>query len=195
MQCHKWDNMPWYKYCIVSFYFFLYPDSKIHVAHIGPTWVLAAPGRHHVGHKNLAITVCMYCLTVTGGDSTKVPAHSWWHGVAPYSRIAIRISAVVWYFVHRGIGKSWCHVIVVPMWRMRSPPLAWQPWYCHVRITSVREASECSSTCHVGGSHWVEWIQKYATISVLHQFHFSDEIWLSPRSSVTNGDQLHLWDT
>ena len=169
--------MPWLQYYIVSFYIFIYPDSKIHVAHMGPTWVLAAAGRRHVGHKNLAITVCMYCLTVTGGDSTKVPTHSWWHGVAPYSRIAIRISAVVRYFVHRGIRKSWCHgVVAVPMWQLRSPQLAWQPWYCHVHITSVREASECSSTFHVGGSHWVGSIQTCATILVLHQFYFSDEI-------------------
>ena len=31
------------------------PDSKIHVAHMGPTWVLSAPGGPHVGATNLAI--------------------------------------------------------------------------------------------------------------------------------------------
>ena len=31
------------------------PDSKVHVAHIGPTWVLSTPGRPHVGPMNLAI--------------------------------------------------------------------------------------------------------------------------------------------
>ena len=31
------------------------PDSKVHVAHMGPTWVLSAPGRPHVGPMNLAI--------------------------------------------------------------------------------------------------------------------------------------------
>ena len=147
--------MSWYKYCIASFYLFMYQDSIVHATHTGPTWDLAAPGGRHVGRKNLAIRVCMYCLTVTGGDSTKVPTHRWWHRVAPYSRITIRISAKVWYFVHRGIGKFWCHEIGVPMWQLRSPPLAWQPWYCHVRITSIRGASECNSTCYVGGSHWV----------------------------------------
>ena len=31
------------------------PYSKIHWAHMGPTWVLSAPGRPHVGPMNLAI--------------------------------------------------------------------------------------------------------------------------------------------
>ena len=33
------------------------PNSKVHVAHMGPTWVLSAPGRPHVGPMNLAIRV------------------------------------------------------------------------------------------------------------------------------------------
>ena len=32
-------------------------NSKLHVAHIGPTWVLSAPGVPHVGPINLAIRV------------------------------------------------------------------------------------------------------------------------------------------
>ena len=32
-----------------------HPDSKVHWAHMGPTWVLSAPGRPHVGPMNLAI--------------------------------------------------------------------------------------------------------------------------------------------
>ena len=31
------------------------PDSKVRVANMGPTWVLAAPGGSHVGPMNLAI--------------------------------------------------------------------------------------------------------------------------------------------
>ena len=34
-----------------------YPDSKVHVAHMGPTWVLSAPGGPHVGPMKLAIRV------------------------------------------------------------------------------------------------------------------------------------------
>ena len=36
-----------------------YPDNKVHVANMGPTWVLSAPGGPHVGPVNLAIRVCM----------------------------------------------------------------------------------------------------------------------------------------
>ena len=31
------------------------PDSKVHGANMGPTWVLSAPGEPHVGPMNLAI--------------------------------------------------------------------------------------------------------------------------------------------
>ena len=34
-----------------------YPDSNVHVAHMGPTWILSAPGGPHVGPMNLAIRV------------------------------------------------------------------------------------------------------------------------------------------
>ena len=34
-----------------------YPDSKVHVAIIGPTWVLSAPDGAHVGPMNFAISV------------------------------------------------------------------------------------------------------------------------------------------
>ena len=31
------------------------PDSKVHGAHMGSTWVLSAPGGPHVGPMNLAV--------------------------------------------------------------------------------------------------------------------------------------------
>ena len=34
---------------------FGFPDSKVHGAIIGPTWVLSSPGGPHVGPMNLAI--------------------------------------------------------------------------------------------------------------------------------------------
>ena len=34
-----------------------YPDSKVHGANMGPTWVLSAPDGPHVGFMNLAIGV------------------------------------------------------------------------------------------------------------------------------------------
>ena len=38
------------------------PDSKVHVANKGPTWVLSSPGGPHVGPMNLAIWVVRSCL-------------------------------------------------------------------------------------------------------------------------------------
>ena len=37
-------------------------DSKVHVAHMGPTWVLSTPGVPHVGPMNLAIRVSQDCI-------------------------------------------------------------------------------------------------------------------------------------
>ena len=56
----------------------IYPDSKFHVAHMGPTWVLSAPGGSHVGPMNLAIRVkqlydCSSCR-LTVGQRKKVTA-------------------------------------------------------------------------------------------------------------------------
>ena len=34
-----------------------FPDSKVHVANMGPTWVLSSRGGPHVGPMNLAISV------------------------------------------------------------------------------------------------------------------------------------------
>ena len=39
------------------FYECIYPDNKVHWAKMGPTWVLSAPDRPHVGPMNLAIRV------------------------------------------------------------------------------------------------------------------------------------------
>ena len=33
------------------------PDSKVHVANVGPTWVLPSPDGPHVGPMNIAIRV------------------------------------------------------------------------------------------------------------------------------------------
>ena len=37
------------------------PDSKVHWANIGPTWVLSAPDGPHVGSMNLAINEVIVC--------------------------------------------------------------------------------------------------------------------------------------
>ena len=40
------------------------PDSKVHGANIGPTWVLSAPDGPHVGPMNLAIRGCLHILLI-----------------------------------------------------------------------------------------------------------------------------------
>ena len=37
----------------------IFPDSKVHGANMGPTWVLSAPDGPHVGPMNLAIRVAI----------------------------------------------------------------------------------------------------------------------------------------
>ena len=38
-------------------FLYLNPDSKIHVANMGASWVLSAPGGPHVGPMNLAVSL------------------------------------------------------------------------------------------------------------------------------------------
>ena len=42
---------------------YMQPDSKVHVANMGPTWVLVAPGGPHVGPMNLAIRAALLYTT------------------------------------------------------------------------------------------------------------------------------------
>ena len=37
-----------------------HPDSKVHVANMGPTWVLSSPGGLHVSPMNLDIRACIH---------------------------------------------------------------------------------------------------------------------------------------
>ena len=39
------------------------PDSKVHGANMGPTWVLSAPDGPHVGPMNRAIRESLICIT------------------------------------------------------------------------------------------------------------------------------------
>ena len=48
---HQHKLLPWA--CL-----FNYPDSKVHGANMGSTWVLSAPDGPHVGPMNLAIRAC-----------------------------------------------------------------------------------------------------------------------------------------
>ena len=41
-----------------------HPDSKVHGANMGPTWVLSAPDGPHVGPMNLAIMATLSSLVI-----------------------------------------------------------------------------------------------------------------------------------
>ena len=51
--CSKCSN-PYLVYMVIH----PYPDSKVHGANMGPTWVLSVPGGSHVDPMDLAIWVC-----------------------------------------------------------------------------------------------------------------------------------------
>ena len=52
-----------------------YPDSKVHGANMGPTWVLSAPDGPHVGPMNLA-------TRVVASDS-QISCHTYCFGFFP----------------------------------------------------------------------------------------------------------------
>ena len=72
-----------------------YPDSKVHGANMGPTWVLSAPDGPYVGPMDLAIWVLcspivtlyqIYFLTRifyrgVSGFATRFPCSDWWPGL------------------------------------------------------------------------------------------------------------------
>ena len=55
------------------------PDSKVHGANMGPTWVLSAPGGPHVGPINLAIreALWLYDVLTSGGITSEHCGVSW----------------------------------------------------------------------------------------------------------------------
>ena len=59
-----------------------YPDSKVHGAYMGPTWVLSAPAGPHVGPMNLAIR-----LVSINSDPT---------APHPPTQLSLKDSSLVW---------------------------------------------------------------------------------------------------
>ena len=56
MEAFSSANSPWKK-TVTNNVYGKVPDSKVHVANVGPTWVLSAPGGPHVDPMNFAIRV------------------------------------------------------------------------------------------------------------------------------------------
>ena len=62
------------------------PDSKVHVTHAGPTWVLSAPGGPYVGPMNLAITEHIEKTAKTDDMNERVCHISIYHSMKNYQR-------------------------------------------------------------------------------------------------------------
>ena len=61
----------------------VYPDNKVRVVKMGPTWVLAAPGGPHFGPMNLAIRIHRHKLTYRIHSKSQYQyRHKWLH---PYT--------------------------------------------------------------------------------------------------------------
>ena len=68
-----------------------FPDSKVRVANMGPTWFLAAPGGPHVGPMNLAIRVVIGCVR-------RVGAHLAWRRISNFCAVTLLRSERKWWY-------------------------------------------------------------------------------------------------
>ena len=82
---HPLDEL-WGVNCEINVRFILYvspctavfntdPDSKVHGANMGPTWVLSAPDGPHVGPMNLAVRGVILDHVITAPDLTNFTFH------------------------------------------------------------------------------------------------------------------------
>ena len=105
LRCHQWRQ-----YKLTDTDWQKSPDSKIHGANMGPTWVLSAPDGPHVGAINLAIRVNM-----------KV-AYVHWCPVAPRSQpVAVHDSSyTIYYACYAAYIYIYTYIyIVAAIWHQR----------------------------------------------------------------------------
>ena len=123
-----------------------FPDSKVHGAHLGPTWVLSAPGGTHVGPIDLAFRVDIKFIDVLVHLPTVPPAP--WHSTStchpqPLQQLVRTSAHAVWllcYFRVRGeIGRSHGEAMCSQVeWRSRgSWSSSWQQKWKWICSTSV----------------------------------------------------------
>ena len=80
------------------------PDSKVHVASMGPNWVLLAPGRPHVGSMSLAIMDMMNLTTAPWSNiATLLPCHAKLH--SEFKIYERSISALMCVLKYNKMGK------------------------------------------------------------------------------------------
>ena len=70
------------------------PDSKVHVAHMEPTWVLSAPGGPRVGPMNPAIRECK--------GSQILPVIRWWYDIMYI--VFLELYVICWCHMHDYFG-------------------------------------------------------------------------------------------
>ena len=84
------SHSTWYEYCMMAIQQAMFerageanspiPDSKVHGANMGPTWVLSAPDGPHVGPTNFAIRDDFFAISRSGpcSHSNNILCIHWW---------------------------------------------------------------------------------------------------------------------
>ena len=96
---------------IILWYTAMYPDSKVHGAKMGPTWILSAPDGPHVGPMNLAIRVAIPCEFYK--EYPSLLAWAWY----------------IWLFVHVGgqcLKLIETTVFISTAWSFKSYIFSWE---------------------------------------------------------------------
>ena len=93
------------------------PDSKVHGANMGPTWVLSAPDGPHVGPINLVIRDVMVCMYMYEHmDRRTVPHYNYDEWNFDITRHQGNISIfMMLYFVDKLLEALWCYFAI---WNM-----------------------------------------------------------------------------
>ena len=121
-----------------------HPDSKVHGANMGPTWVLSAPDRSHVGPMSLAVRavpnkylghekqtseacISKYMIMLTIKNIENLVMWKWAHWPWLYIMSPLPFSQNIWgVFSHKQVsraGKSNC--IPQYLWYVINCPCIW----------------------------------------------------------------------
>ena len=100
-------------------YSYPYPDSKVHGAKMGPTWVLSAPDGPNVGPMNLAIRVLIHRFAQQSrllGFMTILPMSSVFQN--RWDRLTKQTFSwnVQWHLPYKSDTMSGDNIAVFPMW-------------------------------------------------------------------------------
>ena len=80
------------------------PDSKVHTANMGPTWVLSAPGGPHVGLMNLALwwnkPLCILCLSIPDSHYVRKLHRPYFTSLSKFGTAGPIIYAYIYIYIH-----------------------------------------------------------------------------------------------